>query len=187
VLSASPASRRPALPAWAVFDAEIIAATFLHFCDASFSPLAVSDDHRFSSARFIDASAGTPLKLPPGKADVCLIRTSFSPTHFNVAVADPRSHALTELAVEAGRQNVFEAVLLFLLVLQQQQQQQSLGSEASQSRPGAVGKEGGVLGSGPGSASAAHVRGVLEDVFGTADPLQRLLLRGHHYQDDLYR
>jgi hypothetical protein len=178
-----------------VSDAEIVAAVFLHFCDASFSPLAISDDHRFSSARFFDATSGTPQKLPPGKADVCLIRKSAAPTHFNVAVADPRSHAVTELAVEAGRQNVFEAILLFLLVLQRQQQS---GPDAGSAAPSAASPDdastarspsagGGVLGSGPGGASAAHVRGVLEDVFGTAEPLRRLLLRGHHYQDDLYR
>lgn len=188
-------SRRSSLPAWAVSDAEVVAAVFLHFCDASFSPLAVSDDHRFSSARFFDATAGTPVKLPPGKAEVCLIRKSFSPTHFAVVVADPRSHVLTELAVEAGRQNVFEAILLFLLVLQKHLQQHhgsdtialtkttsSSSATTTTSAPGAA-----IPGSGPGSVSAAHVRGVLEDVFGTADPLQRLLLHGHHYQDDLYR
>ncbi len=74
------------------------------------------------------------------------MRKSFDPPHFNVVIVEPQSGKLVELAVREGRQNCFEAILLFLLFLRRNEP--------------AFGTSGG----------NTHVRGVMEDIFGSSDP-----------------
>lgn len=112
-----PVRQRNGLLSYDVEDAEVVMAVFLHFCDSNFSPLAVSEEHRFSSQRFFDASNAVPVKMPHGKAGICIMRKSFEPIHFSIAIQDDSSDKITELTVRAGRQNVFECILLFLLLL----------------------------------------------------------------------
>ena len=72
---------------------------------------------RFSSLRFFDASNGIPVRLPAGKANICIFRKSYDPVQFSIATQDDNVDKMTELAVRGGRQNVFECILLFLLLL----------------------------------------------------------------------
>ncbi len=56
--------------------------------------------------------------MPLGRANICIVRKSFEPTHFNIVMQESNcSNKLIELTVQPGRQNCFETILLFLLLL----------------------------------------------------------------------
>lgn len=56
--------------------------------------------------------------MPRGNCSICIFRKSFEPIHFSIAIQESTSDKITEMAVQKGRQNIFECILLFLLLLQ---------------------------------------------------------------------